>query len=224
MARPLEGECLTKRSHLSVVAGWRKQLLPTARAVLLKQCLRDLDLGHFSSVLVIGAGKDPYRSLFAPSCRYVAANLYPYGHEDLLADAHALPFSDQTFECVFASEVVEHLGRPGVFATEARRVLAPGGQLILTVPFLFHTHGDPFDFTRFTADGLRGLCREYSTVEVHGQGNRLHVISDLITTAWPRALFIAIRIANHLLRFTPGRWATRSRSTAPSGFVVVATR
>jgi SAM-dependent methyltransferase len=52
----------------------------------------------------------------------------------LVADAHPLPFHDGAFDALFAGELIEHLPdvRPGI--AEFRRVLRPGGTLILTTP------------------------------------------------------------------------------------------
>ncbi len=48
-----------------------------------------------------------------------------------------LPFRDGTFDIILASEVVEHLAGGKRFLSEARRVLAPGGVLLLTTPNLW---------------------------------------------------------------------------------------
>jgi predicted SAM-dependent methyltransferase len=58
---------------------------------------------------------------------------------DVVGDAAALPFADGAFEEVYASHVYEHLGYWGglpAALAEARRVLAPGGALRLSVPDL----------------------------------------------------------------------------------------
>ena len=48
--------------------------------------------------------------------------------------AFALPFSDQSFDCLISQEVIEHLPYDEVLFTEMRRVLRPGGVLILGTP------------------------------------------------------------------------------------------
>jgi ubiquinone/menaquinone biosynthesis C-methylase UbiE len=58
----------------------------------------------------------------------------------LLADGLNLPFGANSFEAVFALEVVEHCSSPQKLFSEAKRVLKPGGYLIVLVPtdnFLF---------------------------------------------------------------------------------------
>jgi SAM-dependent methyltransferase len=52
----------------------------------------------------------------------------------LVADAHPLPFRDGCFDALFAGELIEHLSDPRPGVAEFRRVLRPGGTLILTTP------------------------------------------------------------------------------------------
>lgn len=49
-------------------------------------------------------------------------------------DALALPFADDTFDRIVASEVLEHVTDDGQALTEVFRVLKPGGTLAATVP------------------------------------------------------------------------------------------
>ncbi|MGF7236303.1 MAG: class I SAM-dependent methyltransferase [Frankia sp.] len=47
-----------------------------------------------------------------------------------------LPFRTGSLDGIFAGEVVEHLFDPVSFLTECRRVLAPGGSIVVTTPNL----------------------------------------------------------------------------------------
>lgn len=46
-----------------------------------------------------------------------------------------LPFDDESFDLVWCSEVLEHLFSPRGVLEQIRRVLRPGGQLLVTVPY-----------------------------------------------------------------------------------------
>lgn len=52
----------------------------------------------------------------------------------LLADAHELPFKQKMFDGVFALEVLEHVFEPKKVLSEIRRVLVPGGYVVVIVP------------------------------------------------------------------------------------------
>ncbi len=45
-----------------------------------------------------------------------------------------LPFDDGAFELVWASEVIEHVADTAIWLSEVRRVLVPGGRLLITTP------------------------------------------------------------------------------------------
>lgn len=47
------------------------------------------------------------------------------------ADVTALPFADQSFDCVTCGWVIEHLSDPRPGLSEIRRILRPGGSLLL---------------------------------------------------------------------------------------------
>ena len=200
-----------------------KQIFPTARKLLVHRSLQQLELPQKKRVLVVGAGSDPYRSLFGDPQLYVCLDVVRHeGVTALIGDAHKLPFSEESFDIVLASEVVEHLVDPRQFAAEAFRVLAPKGELIITVPFMFHRHADPYDYWRPTEDMLTQLLFNFSDITVNAQGNRIHTISDLITTAFsPRPILFPLRIINHLLARLPSIPFFR-KSTAPSGYLVIA--
>jgi SAM-dependent methyltransferase len=79
------------------------------------------------------------------------------------ASCERLPHPDACFDLVVAFEVIEHLDRWREFLLEARRVLAPGGQLIVSTPNkLYYTesrgvHGaNPFHVHEFDFEEFRG--------------------------------------------------------------------
>ena len=86
-----------------------------------------------------------YEQWFAGK-RYVAAGYEPsqtYGayNCDCHQDIQAMSFADESFDAVLCIEVVEHVADPFAATRELRRVLRPGGRLLLTTPFLSQYHG-----------------------------------------------------------------------------------
>lgn len=192
------------------------------RSVLVRRSLRNMELQSVQSVLVVGAGQDPFRHLFPEAELYVRSDFVARpGRTDVVANGMALPFRDGSFECALATEVLEYIPQPEAFATELYRVLTHNGLALVTVPFLFQDHGD---YWRPTKRGLGDLFRDFSFVRIFAQGNRALVVIDLLTTAfWPYPLLFPLRVFSNLLFLTRARFALRgSESTAPSGFFIVA--
>jgi SAM-dependent methyltransferase len=54
--------------------------------------------------------------------------------QTVVGDARALPYPDGTFDCVIASEILEHVPADDAVIAELIRVLKVGGQLAVTVP------------------------------------------------------------------------------------------
>jgi SAM-dependent methyltransferase len=108
-------------------------------------------------LLDIGCGKKPYRQLFDAS-EHIGTDhpASPHGPDwtDVYADAAHQPFSNESFDTVVATEVLEHLPEPLSALTEWRRLLRPGGHLILSVPFIHGLHETPRDFYRYTPFAL----------------------------------------------------------------------
>lgn len=68
-----------------------------------------------------------------------------------------LPIDNNSFENVFAFNVIEHLSNPTNLVEESHRVLKDGGKLVCVVPFLVNVHPDPHDFARYTDEKLHQM-------------------------------------------------------------------
>lgn len=200
---------------------WLRRFFPTCHRKLLARTIALRSPLLRGDCLVIGAGSvRPFRQS-GPTTSLISLDIDPQLRSiDVRADAHQLPLAPQVFDTVLAIEVIEHLADPSLCLAEVRRVLRPGGILVASVPFMFRIHGHPSDFARYTLEGLHRLFADFAGgVDIAPYGNRLHVLSDLLTTAG-RPL-VALRVLNHLLcwKFLSGT----ASADAPSGYVVVAT-
>ena len=96
------------------------------------------------AVLDLGCGpRDQAACLEFLDFKYVGVD-YANEAADFLADAHALPFADASFDCVFSYAVLEHLHNPFLAMHEVSRVLKDGGWFIGTV-----SQGEPFHSSYF---------------------------------------------------------------------------
>jgi SAM-dependent methyltransferase len=79
-----------------------------------------------------------------------------------------LPFADDSFDLVYIGEVIEHLLDPDVVLKDIRRVLRPGGYLVLTTPNLGYLPN-----RLLLLLGIQPLFTEVSTEVVLGRRSRL---------------------------------------------------
>jgi len=104
---------------------------------------------------------------------------------DQVADAHALPFPDNSYEIVICREVLEHVKDPKQVLSELYRVLTPGGTLLLSTRFLFPIHEAPEDRWRFTRYVLAELTMAFTAVEITEDTKPASAIGALIQRfAW----------------------------------------
>lgn len=108
---------------------------------------------------------------------YRAANL-----EFQKASCAALPFADGSFDLVAAFEIIEHLDHWREFLLEVRRVLAPGGQFLVSTPNrLYYTesrggsganpfHVHEFDFEEFRRELKMFFPQVAMYLENHTEG------------------------------------------------------
>lgn len=120
-------------------------------------------LPHGGTVLDLGCGpRDQFAPLDFLGFQYVGVD-YDGSTADLLADAHSIPFADESFDLVFSYAVLEHLHNPFIAIQEISRVLKPGGWFIGTV-----SQGEPFHSSYFhhTAWGVLSLVSSASAFQV----------------------------------------------------------
>jgi len=132
------------------------------------------------SIVDVGCGAQPYRSLLEPDVEYVGIDTYDaksvFGYETpdtRYYDGFSWPLPDASTDTVLATETLEHVSEPRQFLSEASRVLRDGGRIILTVPFSARWHYIPADYWRFTPSGLRRLLEDagFTDIRVFARGN-----------------------------------------------------
>jgi SAM-dependent methyltransferase len=118
-------------------------------------------------VLDIGCGDRWAEPLVGARGQYIGldsivtgARLYG-AKPDIFGDAARLPIREDSIDCVVFLEVLEHLEHPRQALEDIARVLKPGGQVLLSMPFLYPIHDAPYDFQRYTR---HGLLREVESV------------------------------------------------------------
>ena len=158
-----------RRRRTHAATSWRD-----ADYLSMRLLVRDLQhCRHYARgrLLDIGCGNQPYRDLFAPLVReYIGLDQDDrQSRPDVIGDALWLPFRADAFDTVLMIQVLEHLPNPMEAMSEIRRVLRPGGRVILTAPQYWRVHEEPHDYYRFTHFGLVHLMREHGLRILHAK-------------------------------------------------------
>ena len=155
------------------------------------------------AALVIGGAREGVgagAALDDPRIDWVETDVALGERTALVADAHQIPFPDESFDAVVAQAVLEHVLDPARVVAEIRRVLKPGGLVYAETPFLQAVHAGAYDFTRWTPLGHRRLFRWFDEIDSGAAGGP----GAALAWAWQ----------GFLLSLAPGRTGRRLAAAA----------
>ncbi len=145
------------------------------------------------SLLDVGGRGKPYASFFAGRVlNHYVLDVEAAPSVDIVGDARRMPLADASIDVVLCTQVLEHVPDPIAVIAEIRRVLKPGGTLLLSVPSIFPQHGSPGDYWRYMPQGLQWILRDFQSVMVKGEAGTVpsiflvvNVYLQLLTSPWP---------------------------------------
>jgi SAM-dependent methyltransferase len=111
---------------------------------LLRRALKPVLAKLSGRVIDVGCGSKPYRLYFGAVSEYIGLDIFPGPQVDVhVQPGMPWPLEDNRFDVVLCTEVLEHVQDLGQMLGELFRVLAPGGILVVTTPFIYNVHGAP---------------------------------------------------------------------------------
>ena len=137
-------------------------------------------------LLDVGCGDKPYKSICTVD-EYIGLEIDDIGnrnhsHADVFYDGKTIPFDNEFFDSILSNQVFEHVFNPAIYLKEINRVTKNGGFLLITVPFVWDEHEQPFDFARYSSFGLKYLLSEngFEIIEHKKSNNGIEVIFQLL--------------------------------------------
>ena len=133
--------------------------------------------------LDLGAGSAKYRNIIKQKAsEYITFDMVDGENIDVVGSVFDLPFNDEEFDTIISTQVLEHVEKPWIMIKEIHRVLKKDGHCILTAPFLGPYHADPYDYFRYTKEGIKSLFKNqgFQIVECKAYGKVFTVLSEFI--------------------------------------------
>jgi SAM-dependent methyltransferase len=122
-------------------------------------------------VLDVFCGSRPYEDLLPPGSQCTGFDVDGrYGVADIVSDEF-LPFADGSFDLVLCTEAFHYVHDPATGVSELRRVLRPGGAVVVSVPFVWEYDRRVLEH-RYTEPELLALFQGWEDVRIVENGGR----------------------------------------------------
>jgi SAM-dependent methyltransferase len=119
-------------------------------------------------ILDIGAGEIPFKTFYeglnATTCDIQQNSQGTIDH--IISPGEPLPWPNNEYDAIFLFDVMEHVKDDISFIKECTRLLTPDGILLLTIPFMYRFHEQPFDYRRYTPSGIAYLLSDVAGLNV----------------------------------------------------------
>ena len=104
-------------------------------------------------------------------------------------DACDLPCDDNSLDCILCFSALEHIAQTEKALREFSRCLKHCGVIIVTTPWFFPYHATPYDFFRWSREGISQIMTEsgFQKVDIKAGGNFfLSIGTFLLRPSWSR--------------------------------------
>lgn len=134
----------------------------------------------------IGCGEQPLRDLVeSKGGKYIGIDISQNTKKniDVIASITNIPLEDNVFDCILCTEVLEHVPDTHSAFVEMKRLMKINGHLIITTPFCYPLHEEPYDYVRLTHHCMlaEATANNLSVVSIQKSGNELEAIATILS-------------------------------------------
>lgn len=156
---------------------------------------------HKTRILDVGCGFKPWLQMFDKQrVEYIGVDFdTEKSLANFIASADKLPFSDNGFDGLIYSEVLEHVEDLSGVIKEMRRVAKNNALVYISTPFVFPLHGIPYDFQRLTRYFYQAVFRDDEIILIKESNSSLSTVFislNLFIESTPLGIFKGLK---HLL-------------------------
>jgi ubiquinone/menaquinone biosynthesis C-methylase UbiE len=158
----------------------------------MKQFLKDAN----GNLLDLGCGESPYRFLVNEhTTKYYGVDIadaekFDYLRTDITHfDGKKIPFSDNYFDVIVCTEVIEHVLEYQTLIDDVYRVLKPNGTALFTIPWSARYHYIPYDYFRYTPSTLNEMFKKFQAVKIEPRGTDVTAIASKLIVLFFRNVF-----------------------------------
>ena len=179
-------------------------------------------------VLDVGCGEQPFRGLIEARGRaYVGMDVTQNRSQsvDIVGTLEMAAAPERPYPVVLCTEVLEHVGDITLAFGGLRRLVAPSGLIVLTVPFVFPLHMEPYDYRRLTPHGIARLAVDHGFYvdAMTRLGGATEVVATLVadTSILPATRSAYDRVKARVLRMASARLVSCLESASLSRHVAI---
>ncbi|MDR1504531.1 MAG: methyltransferase domain-containing protein [Prevotella sp.] len=159
-------------------------------------------------LLDVGCGQMPYREYILQNSsveKYTGLDIetaIEYNKNikpDYTWNGITMPFENNSYDTILATEVLEHCPDPNKVLQEIHRVLRKDSCIFLTIPFLWPLHETPHDEYRYTPFALNRLLKDagFNNIKIYAGGG-WHASLAQMLGLWVRRSGLSLRKMKYL--------------------------
>ena len=183
------------------------------RKITIRHLLNIVKNNQPDKILYVGSGLENWSYIFPHSAEYHTVELKKDINPTFVGDYFKLNLQSD-YKLIIATELIEHLPSTRLFFQRSFDLLSDEGVLIISFPFLFKIHADPYDYFRFTSYGIQELARDkFEIINIESHGNRLQLIWEIFVDT---KILYPLKFFNRLIAKI-----NHKNASYPLGYVVV---
>lgn len=100
---------------------------------------------------------------------YIGTDLEDGKNVDIVCDLQKTikPFDGRTFDLALCFSTLEHVEKPWIVAKNISKLVADGGHLCFSAPWVWRYHPYPDDYFRYSPSAIRSLFPDFHFFDVH---------------------------------------------------------